>query len=353
MSYRFKLIITAFALFTFSFLFIKCQKPIASGVQLDITQKPFERLSQYQFFAGEMKNLQPTERVLPYDLNSPLFSDYADKSRFVWMPENTSAIYREGRAFEFPVGAVLIKNFFYENEANETAPDRRIIETRLLVNRETGWDAMTYVWNNEQTEAHLNIIGDKRELTYQGKDFTYLIPNRNQCKNCHSYDGKMKPIGTKTHQLNKMFAYQNGINNQLGKWSEAGYLEGFLLSTETPHAAQWDHPESGTLHDRAMSYLDSNCGHCHNPHGSANTSGLTLTYDEPMGINLGINKAPVSSGKGSGDRLYSIVAGKPEESILVYRMEATDPGAMMPELGRQLIHEEGVALIKEWIAGME
>ncbi len=327
--------------------FSKCQAPVTEGVQMDISQKPFKHLSQYQFFTGEMKNLQPNERVLPYDLNSPLFSDYADKSRFVWMPEGTAAAYQEGISFDFPTGAVLIKNFFYENEN-----DRRIIETRLLVNRESGWDAMTYIWNDEQTEAHLNLIGDQQEVTYLDKQFTYLIPDRNQCKNCHSHDGKITPIGPKAHQMNKTFAYTDGEMNQLEKWSSVGYLTGYQPSDKTPLAAKWDLPESGSLHDRAMSYLDSNCGHCHNPHGSANTSGLNLTYDEPIGINLGVLKAPVSTGNGSGGRLFSIVPGKPEESILSYRMESTDPGAMMPELGRQLVHKEGVDLIKEWIAAM-
>ena len=212
---------------------------------------------------------------------------------------------------------------------------------------------MTYVWNDEQTEAHLTLIGDMKEMTYHGQPFTYLVPNRNQCKSCHSYDGKMMPNGPKAHQLNKAFNYPDGTFNQLEKWTAAGYLTGYQPSGKAPFAAQWDNPQSGTLHERAMGYLDSNCGHCHNPHGPANTSGLNLTYNEPIGINMGVNKAPVATGKGSGGRRYSIVKGQPEESILVYRMESTDPGAMMPELGRQLIHAEGVALIREWIAGME
>jgi uncharacterized repeat protein (TIGR03806 family) len=327
-----------------------CQQLPTTGVHLDISQKPFERLSQYQFFVGEMKNLEPNDRVLPYDLNSPLFSDYADKSRFVWMPEGMAATYREDRAFAFPVGAVLIKNFFYKNHGNE---GRRIVETRLLINRESGWDAMTYVWDDQQTEAYLNIVGDSKELVYNGQPFTYLVPNRNQCKSCHSYDGQMMPNGPKAHQLNKTFPYADGEMNQLDKWAAKGYLIGYQSSDKIPAAAQWDNPQSGNIHDRAMGYLDSNCGHCHNPHGPANTSGLNLTYNEPVGINMGVNKSPVATGKGSGGRRYSIVPGQPDASILVYRMEATDPGAMMPELGRQLVHQEGVALIKEWIAGME
>jgi hypothetical protein len=102
-----------------------------------------------------------------------------------------------------------------------------------------------------------------------------------------------------------------------------------------------------------MAYLDVNCGHCHQPEGAANTSGLNLIFGTPLSTELGVFKATVSAGAGTGGHQYSIVPGNPEESILVYRMNSTNPGAMMPELGRRLVHEEGVALMKEWSAEME
>jgi len=37
---------------------------------------------------------------------------------------------------------------------------------------------------------------------------------------------------------------------------------------------------------------------------------------------------------------------------LLYRMQAEDPGVMMPEIGRAVPHEEGIALIREWIEAM-
>jgi hypothetical protein len=68
---------------------------------------------------------------------------------------------------------------------------------------------------------------------------------------------------------------------------------------------------------------------------------------------LGVCKSPVAAGKGSGGRMFGIAPGQPDSSILVYRMEANDPGVMMPEIGRAVPHEEGIALVKEWIAGLE
>jgi hypothetical protein len=64
-------------------------------------------------------------------------------------------------------------------------------------------------------------------------------------------------------------------------------------------------------------------------------------------------KAPVAAGGGTGGRLFDIVPGKPDESILVYRMETTDPAGRMPELGRATTHTEGVDVVSEWIATLE
>ena len=101
--------------------------------------------------------------------------------------------------------------------------------------------------------------------------------------------------------------------------------------------------------DRARAYLDINCGHCHSAVGPADTSGLWLdaATDEPR--RLGLCKPPVAAGQGTGDHMFDIVPGRPEDSILIYRMASLDPGAMMPELGRGTVHEEGVALVRDWI----
>jgi len=96
-----------------------------------------------------------------------------------------------------------------------------------------------------------------------------------------------------------------------------------------------------------------NCAHCHNLQGSGRTSGLDLSLDHEDRTRLGVYKHPVAAGQGTGDRLYSVVPGSPDESILVYRLESVHPGIMMPELGRGLVDTEAVALIRKWIEQME
>jgi uncharacterized repeat protein (TIGR03806 family) len=332
----------------------QCQK---RNTGIVIKDKPYETLSEYNFFGGALADLSPINGVLPYDLNSPLFSDYAHKARFVWMPEGTSASYTTDHVLDFPLETVLIKNFYYQNDETDLSQGRKIIETRILVNRGDEWDAYGYIWNEDQTEAHFDVIGDIKEVAWnnsQGEEqkVDYIIPNKNQCKSCHAYKNKQLPIGPKIRNLNKDYAYEDGTMNQLKKWAQSGYLSGWSEDMVTPSVAVWD-DESYDLHKRSMAYLDINCGHCHNPDGAANTSGLTLLADSELGTHLGIYKATVSAGAGTGGHTYSIVPGNPEESIMVYRMKSDNPGAMMPELGRRLLHKEGVALIEEWISDMD
>ena len=320
------------------------------------TDEPFPaRLSDWHLFTGEPAELKPNTGVVPYDINTPLFSDYATKYRFVWMPPGTSATYNGTDTFDFPAGTIFAKTFAYPGAG--TGGQQRIIETRLLVHAKAGWVGLPYVWNDRQTEATLDVAADPTVVHWvhpSGVHYTidYVIPNTNQCKGCHNKSKVMTPIGPKARNLNKDFTYPEGRANQLVYWTKVGYLKGAPAAESAQKLAVWDDPSSGTLDARARAYLEVNCAHCHNPEGPANTAGLYLTAAQTDPMRLGLCKVPVSAGQGSGDLLFDVVQGKPQESILAHRMESTTPKVMMPELGRTLVHQEGLALIREWIAAM-
>lgn len=325
------------------------------GVQQHISEPFPARLSAWRLFTGDLAALKPNTGVVPYDLNTPLFSDYATKYRFVWMPPGTSAKYNDTEAFDFPQGTIFSKTFAYPDA--DRGGRQRIIETRLLVHANSGWVALPYVWNTAQTEATLDIAADPTVVHWvhpSGERFTvdYVIPNTNQCKGCHDQSKQVSPIGPKARNLNKDFTYPEGRFNQLAYWTKIGYLKGAPAPARAPRLAVWDDPSTGTLDARARAYLEVNCAHCHSPQGPANTTGLYLLAAQADPMRLGLCKVPVSAGQGSGDLLFDVVQGKPEESILVHRMESTTPKVMMPELGRTTIHREGVAMIREWIASM-
>lgn len=333
-----------------------------------------ERLSDWNVVYVADGRLRLNAQVLPYDLDSALFTDYAHKLRTVWMPEGASARYQADEALDFPVGTIISKTFYYprgegdtvlrsddagaEADGGLTLGKVRLVETRLLVRRESGWIALPYVWNAEQSEARLMRTGDLVPLTLADKDgrrqqIEYMVPDENQCAGCHGVDLKSKqifPIGPKARHLNHDVAYAGGKANQLQHWQEVGYL-GEVPAGELPRNLAWNDAQA-PLEARARSYLDINCGHCHSQKGAARTSGMWLDSNTHDPLRVGRCKLPIAAGQGTGNRAWDIVPGKPDDSILTYRMESTDPGVMMPELGRSLVHEEGVELIRQWIAAM-
>ena len=317
-------------------------------------EEPFPaRLSDWRLFLGSGIS-EPNQGVLPYDLNTPLFSDYASKYRFVWMPPGSPASYRDDGVFDFPVGTVLIKSFAFPAEGGEGK--QRLVETRLLIHGKTGWVGLPYVWNEKQTEATLELAADPVPIRYteasgRKRELTYFIPNANECKQCHENSRVMLPIGPKARNLNKDYHYPDGVSNQLARWTQADYLQGAPTPAVAPRVARWDVPESGTLAERARAYLDNNCAHCHQPGGTAGYTGFDLRLTTSSPLDLGVCRSPNSAGR-VGNLVYDLVPGKPEESILLARMESTRPKEMMPQIGRSVVHQEGLALLREWISSL-
>jgi uncharacterized repeat protein (TIGR03806 family) len=306
-----------------------------------------ENLSDYGFFKGTLKEQIPSDGVVLYTLNSPLFSDYASKLRFLKLPAGQSVSYNPDSVLQFPVGTAIVKTFYYPIDERNPKKGRRLMETRVLLHEAKGWVALPYIWNKEQTDAVLEVAGGSDQVSWidgagKKQSFEYQVPNMNQCKGCHERSGEMTPIGPSVRQLND--------GHQLQNWETAGLLRG-LPKDHIPALVNYS-DASASLDDRVKAYLDINCAHCHNPTGPARSSGLYLTWDSKDRTAYGFFKAPVAAGRGSGNLSYDIVPGKPEQSILHYRMASRDPGVMMPELGRQLTHHEGVELVRSWIASL-
>ncbi|GGE10017.1 hypothetical protein GCM10011529_15460 [Polymorphobacter glacialis] len=309
-------------------------------------------LSAYNFFT-DPSGKNPAQGVQLYTLNTPLFSDYSEKYRYVWMPPGTKAAYTPTGALDFPIGTALIKTFAYPADFRAPTKAVRRIETRLLVRRTSGWVPISYVWNTAQTEAVLKRAGTRIPVTFtdahgQPRSIDYAVPNTNQCKQCHQQGTEATPIGPTAANLN------GGLNNQgpnqLTTWAKSGKLTG--LPATPPRLARWDDP-SQPVPARARAYLDVNCGHCHSRQGFASNSGLYLQHDEQNPAAQGILKRPVAAGRGSGGLQFSIAPGDPAASILLHRMQATEPGIIMPQFGRTVPHAEGIAIIEAYIAKMK
>ncbi len=328
---------------------------VVDSLNIDISTVPYDSLSSYGFFEGEMNLLQPHSRLIPYDLNTSLFSNYALKQRFAYIPHGEKIEYHSDaqETLKFPDGSIIIKTFYYQTDFSQPELGRRILETRLLFKVDGEWESAGYIWNEEQTEATKTIVGRQVEVDwihYDGseRNTLYKIPNKNDCKGCHELGEDLVLIGPKARNLNKQFQYASGAFNQLTMWESLGVLESLPAMSEVPKVAT-EGDLSASLNDRARAYLDINCAHCHNANGPANNTGLNLDVFETDSTSLGFCKTPVAAGGGSGGLQYGISPGEPDNSIMIYRLNSLAPDESMPELSRSVVHEEGMQLLRDWI----
>lgn len=299
--------------------------------------------------------IQPAADLVRYELATPLFSDYAVKTRAIRFPAGAAATYDAKEVLDFPVGTVVTKTFSMEKDRRDRAAGLRVIETRVLVRTEAGWEAYPYVWNDAQTEATYAPGGRivpiaTIDATGAPVDFSYLVPAKNQCQQCHHLIGAeggqvLTLIGPKARNLN----YVVDGENQLDRWARLGKLTGLPAAADRPRAIAAFDGDSGTLAERARTYLDVNCAHCHRPEGTVGvTSQLFLDIWNQDTFHLGVCKRPGSAGPDVGGN-FDIVPGDHAHSVLWYRLHTTESGKMMPQIGRTIAHAEGAALIADFI----
>ena len=324
-----------------------------------------DSLASYNLFASASEPRFNANVGIGYDLITPLFTDYAEKYRFIFVPEGKQAAYNSRESLDFPVGTIIAKTFTMPRDFLNEAAGEEIIETRLLIHRKDGWKALPFIWREDLSDADLTLAGGTRQVSWihsdgSSRSTNYVIPDANSCKTCHStvrdesgsgvnQETVITPIGPKARFLNKDNQYNGKSVNQLAYMEQQGVLVGVpedLESIDTVPA--WDDP-AADLQNRAKGYLDANCAHCHSPGGFASNSALFLEYWREVDTSYGICKTPVAAGAGSGGLRFDIVPGDADASITTYRMNSNEPDVRMPEIGRSVIHEEGVGLIREWI----
>ena len=328
-----------------------------SPVTADLTLVPYLKLSEYRFFDGDIKEQNPSLNVLPYEPASSLFTDYAHKKRFIWMPADVKANYvADNKILDFPVGTVLIKTFYYTTiqPGNTT----KLIETRLMIRKNDGWKFYEYIWNDAQTDADLLpadefVNGSSQEITFTKPNnevvtTNYRIPSDGECIACHKINEIATPIGVKPQNLNHNITFSNGNKNILQKLVEQGYLTSYPASI----VSTIDYNDtSKSLDLRARSYLDINCAHCHQDEARCYYRPVRFPFsesniDSKVGICLDADE-PFSP------TLQKIISpGNFSKSILHYRINSNDESDRMPLLGRTIVHDEGIALIEQWISSM-
>lgn len=322
-----------------------------SPVVLNLADVPYSKLSDYKFFAGEIKKQLPAYGVLPYKPTSELFSDYAKKNRFVWLPNGTKAIYRaDGEVLDLPVGAALVKTFYYNNV--QPTNTTKIIETRVMIRKTDGWIFAEYIWNEEQTDALLQMQGSTVSISWLDQNnemqlVDYKIPSENECMKCHAGNSEVKPIGIKPQNLNSNYNYTSGTKNQLSKWIEFGYLENSLPANIVSTVNYLDTTQSLDL--RVRSYFDINCAHCHQDDGNASYVDIRMAFNQTSNPSkMGVCASEVLQVPGITHGQI-VKPNDTSQSTLFYMLNTNETGFRMPRVGRTVVHREGVALVEQWI----
>ena len=326
-------------------------------------QEPFQKLSEYKFFVGLLKNQHPAFDVIPYEPASSLFTDYAKKKRFIWIPKGQKATYNsDDSVLELPVGSAIVKTFYYDNiqPNNNTV----IIETRVMIRRQSGWIFAEYIWNNDQTEAKMDLSGSFKSLSWRDennitKSVDYRIPSQAQCVLCHKKIESVTnttyiPIGIKPQNLNNNYNYGYETKNQLTKWIESGHLENnFELPIASKTTVNYK-DATKSLEVRARSYLDINCAHCHQEKRHCNYRDMKFAFSATGASNgqqnLGVCMNTFDVQGSNLSPFIKIVSPRNlGQSMMYYRLNTTEEAYRMPQHGRTIIHTEGVALIGQWI----
>ncbi|MDG9671423.1 hypothetical protein ONV78_27060 [Hahella sp. CR1] len=322
---------------------------------------PPAKLSSWEIFTITENKLSLNREYLPYNVKLELFADYAKKYRAIKVPVGKKIRADASGVLSYPEGTVLVKTFYYPSAGTsppntspalvqtltrDIARDNSLIETRVLIKKESVWQPLVYRWNKSKSDAELLNGGGLETISvdsqFELQNFTYLIPSRHQCIDCHggyNLSGELAPLGPVIEQLNIEVKYASKAVNQLELW----FLSG-LLALDTI-------PQNNTVLDTnsARDYLHVHCGHCHNANGLASSSRLYLTKDIQDLYRLGVCKPPIAAGNASLGLKYDIVPGQPEKSLLLRRLSSVTPEVMMPELGRSRIDQEGVDLVSAWI----
>ncbi len=317
------------------------------------------RLSQTGLFdsvAGEIA----LPGLIPYSVNSPLWSDNAVKRRWMAVPGDETIGYKSRGAWDFPEGSVLVKSFAFPSASDGTL---RRIETRLMAKQQGQWYGYSYRWNAEQTDAFLVEAGGRDELLdgvlsgavqgegeVQGEHVNWRYPSRSECMVCHSRAADFV-LGLSSEQMNRMHTYNaTGTEApQIETLAHIGILGGEDIEIPTDHLVDPMNADAG-LGPRARSYLHSNCASCHVVSGGGNSS-IVLSYFVDLEQTHLLNAQPLHGSLGLFDARL-VRPGDPANSILLKRISTRGAG-QMPPLATHLVDSQAVQLLADWIASLD
>jgi uncharacterized repeat protein (TIGR03806 family) len=335
------------------------RKLVVAGVSAE----PPPLLSQTGIFSN-LATLTAVPAAVPYTVVSPLWSDAAAKKRWIILPNdgshNTASediIFDEEGSWKFPAGTVFVKHFEVATNANDPSEIKRL-ETRFLVCTAGGGKyGVTYRWNSEGTDANLLTSGQIENFpvtlangSTESRRWDY--PSRADCMQCHTAAAG-QALGVQTSPLNGNFHYEatGRTANQLTTFNALGMFDRTLSTTELANfiESRAIGDTTAPVEHRVRSYLDMNCAHCHRP------GGTVSFFDARLGTPLALQG--IVNGTLQGHFQFDpagryIKPGDTSLSALHFRMGAVGNGMAMPPLSKNLIDQDAVSLLQQYIQGL-
>jgi uncharacterized repeat protein (TIGR03806 family) len=306
-------------------------------------------LSQTGAFAN-LKKLTPQKFLIPYSVNSPLWSDGAVKTRWFALPSDSQIHFWPSGPWTFPNGTVFVKNFSLP--VDDTNPKiLRRLETRLLVRDADGnVYGASYKWRNDLSDADLVNTGITEPIKIKtatgSRTQNWFFPGRQDCLTCHTPQSS-GVLGVNTRQINGDFKYPNGAtDNQLRALNHIHIFDTALDENEIPQFEKLVSVTntSAPLELRARSYFDSNCAQCHRPGGVE--TFFDARFETPLD-HQGIINGPVENPLGM-DGAKIIVPADLTRSVLFHRINIVGD-LQMPPIARNVTDRAAVATIAAWI----
>lgn len=291
-------------------------------------------LSSYNIYQDSLHDLIPSEDFHLLELSSVLYTDYAYKQRLIKVPAGTSMERINNFEIDFPNETILTKTFFYYNDERDQTLGKRILETRVMIKSNDIWNVATYIWNEEQTDAVLELGGRDISIDWideNGNPIStlYDVPNEDECIACHQSNSQAVPIGTNLRNLNVEVERGGVAINQLEYLQTEGVLIDNFTASEVEGIVNYK-DVSISLAERGRAYLDINCSHCHNPSGweEAAEENLDFRYE------VTLNESGLSEQQNQNRITEMVLDGE------------------MPFIGTTILDEEGVELIVDFIESL-
>lgn len=342
----------------------------------DINRDFPQTLSATGLFAS-VASREMAPGVIPYSINAEPWADGAQAERWLAIPgseqvgvfENNDPLLEDGGdgrklaggrpaleerkgTWKYPAGTVFVKTLFLDISSSDPAASsvRQPVETQILHLDRDVWRGYSYIWNQDGTDAVLaSTQGEQRTFNVQDPESpagtsqqTWHFSGRSECMICHSRRARYV-LGFDGQQLNRKHTYGNIVDDQLRTLT---HIELFSSAVEAPPPLQspWDH--SVSLQQRARSYLDVNCAHCHGL-GGAGTAQFRLQVE--LGLEeTGLLDSKLTQGDFGIRHAQLVAPGDPYRSVLYYRMAKLGRGRM-PHIGSYVVDEEGLRLMHDWI----